>query len=191
MSADGAVPVERAVPAVLAFGSNLPGTLSAPEDQIRRAAHALAGTDGVDGVRPLAASAMYATAPWGVTDQEEFRNCVLVVETTLSPLTLLHHCQDLEQAARRVRSRHWGPRTLDIDIIDYAGVRSEGQWGEELVLPHPWAHQRAFVLAPWLDADPQAVLDGRPVRQLLADLDGGDADALAGIRALPDVRWAP
>ncbi|MGV0869126.1 2-amino-4-hydroxy-6-hydroxymethyldihydropteridine diphosphokinase [Corynebacterium kalidii] len=172
------------LPAVLAFGSNMPGALSGPEEQIRTAAEALAA---VDGVTPVSASAMFATSPWGVTDQDEFRNCVFTVQTTLDPLTLLHHCQGLEQAARRVRDRHWGPRTLDIDVIDYAGVRSDGRWGEELVLPHPWAHQRPFVLVPWLDADPEATLDGRPVREWLAACGGPDD----GIRALPDVRWAP
>lgn len=182
---------DRAVPAVLAFGSNLPGALSGPEEQIRRAADALVA---VEGVVPVSASAMFATPPWGVTDQDEFRNCVLTVRTTLDPLALLRHCQDLEQAARRVRDRHWGPRTLDIDIIDYAGIRSDGQWGEELILPHPWAHQRPFVLVPWLDADPHAVLDGRPVREWLTACEGPEAGASGtaeGIRVLPDVRWAP
>lgn len=173
------------VQAVLAFGSNLAGPLSGPEEQIRVAAATLCD---LDGIRPVAASAMYATPPWGVTDQDEFRNSVLVVETTLEPLELLHRCQDREQDARRVRERHWGPRTLDVDVIDYGGVSGDGRWGEELVLPHPWAHRRPFVLVPWLDADPQAVLSGRPVAQWLEECPEDDS---VGIRALPDVAWGP
>ncbi|MGO3362847.1 MAG: 2-amino-4-hydroxy-6-hydroxymethyldihydropteridine diphosphokinase [Corynebacterium sp.] len=178
--------------AVLALGSNLAGPLSGPEEQIRVAAHALAARPDVT---PVAASAMYATPPWGVTDQDEFRNSILVVDTALEPLDLLHVCQQLEQGARRVRSRHWGPRTLDVDIVavdgERGGVASDGRWGEELVLPHPWAHRRAFVLVPWLDADPDAELSGRPVSRLLEDLEGDDPSETAGIRALPDVAWAP
>ncbi len=169
--------------AVLAFGSNLAGPLSGPEEQIRVAAAALADRTGVT---PVAASAMYATAPWGVTDQAEFRNSVLIVDTTLSALELLHTGQTLEQDARRVRERHWGPRTLDIDLVHIEGATSDT---DELRLPHPWAHERAFVLVPWLDADPHAALSGRAVTEWLAEL-GPDA-ATAGIRALPEVEWAP
>ncbi|HIW91999.1 MAG TPA: 2-amino-4-hydroxy-6-hydroxymethyldihydropteridine diphosphokinase [Candidatus Corynebacterium avicola] len=169
--------------AVVAFGSNLAGPLSGPEEQIRVAAAALADRDGV---APVAASAMYATAPWGVTDQDEFRNSVLVVDTTLSPLELLHLGQSLEQEARRVRERHWGPRTLDIDLVHIEGEASDT---DELRLPHPWAHERAFVLVPWLDADPDAVLSGRPVADWLAEL--GSEAATEGIRPLPEVEWSP
>lgn len=174
--------------AVLAFGSNLAGALSGPEAQIRDAASALVAAGGVT---PVGASAMFATPPWGVTDQDEFRNSVLIVDTTLGPLDLLHRCQDLEQAARRVRQRHWGPRTLDVDIIDVDGTDSAGAWGDELVLPHPWAHRRPFVLVPWLDAagaGGECTLSGRPVREWLEECPAEDS---VGIRALPDVSWAP
>ncbi len=169
--------------AVLAFGSNLAGPLAGPEEQIRVAAAALLARDDVT---PVTASAMFATPPWGVTDQDEFRNSVLIVDTTLSPVDLLHVAQSLEQEARRVRSRHWGPRTLDIDIVDYEGTTCDT---EELVLPHPWAHERGFVLVPWLDADPDAVLSGRTVADRLTD--GDNPVATEGIRALPDVPWGP
>lgn len=181
--------------AVLAFGSNLAGDLGDPVEQIRRAAATVAHRPGVT---VTGASSLYATEPWGVTDQAEFRNCVLLVETDGrigGPLDLLHVCQDREQEARRVRERHWGPRTLDIDLVDVrvdgAEVTSDGRWGEELILPHPWAHERAFVLVPWLEADPGAVLADTTVADLVADLDRRDAGALAGVRRLPDVRWMP
>ncbi|WP_297005484.1 2-amino-4-hydroxy-6-hydroxymethyldihydropteridine diphosphokinase [uncultured Corynebacterium sp.] len=179
--------------AVLAFGANLPGDLGDPVAQIARAASALASTPGI---HVTATSRMFATPPWGVTDQAEFRNCVLLAEVDdalFSPLSLLHRCQDEEQAAHRVRRSHWGPRTLDIDIVSLrtaAGgeVHSDGRWGGELVLPHPWAHERAFVLVPWLDADPDASLGGTPLGELIEACPAPD---VAGVRALSDVAWAP
>lgn len=185
----------RPLQAVLAFGSNLAGDLGDPEEQIRRAAATVAAQPGVT---VTGASALYATAPWGVTDQAEFRNSVLLVEVdgrVGGPLGLLHLCQAREQEARRVRDRHWGPRTLDIDLVsvsvDGVPVRSDGRWGEELILPHPWAHERAFVLVPWVDADPSATLGGVAVSALVADLVRRDPDALGGVRWLADVAWAP
>jgi 2-amino-4-hydroxy-6-hydroxymethyldihydropteridine diphosphokinase len=181
--------------AVVAFGSNLPGDLGDPAEQIRRAARTLAVQPGVT---VTGASAMYATEPWGVTDQAEFRNSVLLIDVADSvggPLGLLHLCQEREQEAHRVRDRHWGPRTLDIDLVSVsaagAEVVSDGRWGEELILPHPWAHERAFVLVPWLDADPSATLRGTPLPELLGGLADGDPASVAGVRRLPDVPWVP
>jgi 2-amino-4-hydroxy-6-hydroxymethyldihydropteridine diphosphokinase len=96
------------VRAVLAFGANLPGDLGDPAAQIAHAAASLASTAGI---RVLASSRMFATPPWGVADQAEFRNCVLIadVEDALfTPLDLLHRCQAEEQAAHRVRARALG-----------------------------------------------------------------------------------
>lgn len=179
--------------AVLAFGANLPGDLGDPAAQIAHAAASLATTPGI-GV--CASSRMFATPPWGVTDQAEFRNCVLVAEVDdalFSPLDLLHRCQAEERDAHRVRDRHWGPRTLDVDLVSLTGgdgreIHSDGRWGGELVVPHPWAHARAFVLVPWRDADPDATLGGVPLDELIDACP--DAD-VAGVRALPDVAWAP
>ncbi|AEK35837.1 2-amino-4-hydroxy-6-hydroxymethyldihydropteridine diphosphokinase [Corynebacterium variabile] len=179
--------------AVLAFGANLPGDLGDPAAQIAHAAASLALTEGI---RVLASSRMFATPPWGVTDQAEFRNCVLIVDVEdalFTPVDLLHRCQAEEQAAHRVRDRHWGPRTLDVDLValySEAGeeIRSDGRWGEELVVPHAWAHARAFVLVPWQDADPSATLGGTPVADLIAACPEED---VSGVRALPDVAWAP
>lgn len=123
----------------------------------------------------VAASPVYATPPWGVTDQDEFLNAVLVVDVEESPLELLHRGQKLEEAAERVRVRHWGPRTLDVDIVQIEGVTSKDP---ELILPHPFAHERAFVLVPWLAADPHAELNGTPVRELIASLDSTEVAAV-------------
>ncbi len=126
----------------------------------------------------VAASPVFATPPWGVTDQDEFLNAVLIVDVDCTPLELLRRGQKLEESAERVRVRHWGPRTLDVDIVQVDGVTSEDP---ELTLPHPYAHERAFVLVPWLAADPDAELDGTPVRQLIADL---DEDEVAAVKEL-------
>lgn len=123
----------------------------------------------------VAASPVYATPPWGVTDQGDFLNAVLIVDVDCTPLELLRRGQKLEEAAERVRVRRWGPRTLDVDIVQIDGVTSDDP---ELTLPHPYAHQRAFVLVPWLAADPEAELNGTPVRELVANLDSDDVAAV-------------
>ena len=153
--------------AVLSIGSNM-------EDR-----HALLQTvfdEFAD--ETIAASPVYATPPWGVTDQDEFLNAVLIVDVDCTPLELLRRGQKLEEAAERVRVRHWGPRTLDVDIVQIDGVTSEDP---ELTLPHPYAHERAFVLVPWLAADEHAQLNGTLVRELIADL---DEDEVAAVKEL-------
>lgn len=153
--------------AVLSIGSNM-------ED--RRALLQTVFDEFAD--ETIAASPVYATPPWGVTDQGDFLNAVLIVDVDCTPLELLRRGQKLEEAAERVRVRHWGPRTLDVDIVQVDGVTSEDP---ELTLPHPYAHERAFVLVPWLAADPDAELDGTPVRELIADL---DEDEVAAVKEL-------
>ena len=123
----------------------------------------------------VAASPVYATPPWGVTDQDEVLNAVLIVDVDCTPLELLRRGQKLEEAAERVRVRHWGPRTLDVDIVQIDGVTSDDP---ELTLPHPYAHERAFVLVPWLAADEHAELNGTPVRELIAGLDEDEVAAV-------------
>lgn len=112
----------------------------------------------------VAASSIYATPPWGVEDQDEFLNAVLIVDVDETPMELLKRGQALEQAAERKRIRHWGPRTLDVDIVCIEGVTSDDP---KLTLPHPYAHERNFVLVPWLEADPRATLNGRPLSELI------------------------
>lgn len=128
----------------------------------------------------VAASSLYATAPWGKTDQPDFLNQSLLIDAPLSPSQLLHQCQALEAAANRVRTERWGPRTLDVDIVDIEGYTSDDP---VLTVPHPRAHLRAFVLAPWLELDPDATLGGERVADLLAGL---DAEEREGVRRLED-----
>lgn len=127
-----------------------------------------------------AASSIYRTPAWGVEDQPDFLNAILLVEVDQTPLELLHCGQELENAAGRVRVQKWGPRTLDVDIVaawdsDTTEITSDT---EELRLPHPHAHQRAFVLQPWLEVNPDAVLGGQRVAELLDELSD---DEKAGI----------
>lgn len=126
----------------------------------------------------VAASSLYATAPWGKTDQPDFLNQSMLIDAPLTPTQLLRECQALEEAANRVRVERWGPRTLDVDIVDIAGYTSNDP---DLTVPHPRAHLRAFVLAPWLEIDPDATLGGERVADLLARLDPAERD---GVRRL-------
>lgn len=128
----------------------------------------------------VAASPVYATPPpWGVENQDEFLNAVLIVEVEETPLGLLRRGQRLEAAAERKRIQKWGPRTLDVDIVDISSFTSTDP---RLVVPHPYARERAFVLVPWLAADPDATLAGTPpLDTLIADL---DPEEVAAIRPL-------
>ncbi|BCL22069.1 2-amino-4-hydroxy-6-hydroxymethyldihydropteridine diphosphokinase [Streptomyces tuirus] len=146
--------------AVIALGSNLGNRL----ETLQGAVDALGDTPGlrIKGVSPV-----YETEPWGVDpgSQPAYFNAVVVLKTTLPPSSLLERAHAVEEAFHRVRDEHWGPRTLDVDIVSYADVVSDDP---QLTLPHPRAHERAFVLAPWHDLDPEAQLPGRgPVAGLL------------------------
>lgn len=134
--------------AVLALGSNL----GESEDTLERAvADLVAG-----GVQLVRASGLYRTAPvGGPVGQPDFVNAVIEVATDLGAYELLKLCNAVEAAHHRERLVRWGPRTLDIDVIDYDGVISEDP---VLTLPHPRAQERAFVLVPWAQMDPQAYL---------------------------------
>lgn len=145
--------------AVLALGSNL----GARNDTLSAAV-----ADLVDPpeVRLLAISPIVQTkAVGGPPDQPDFLNMVIAVETSLSPHELLAHCHAVEQKHLRVRAVHWGPRTLDVDVISYGELVSSDP---DLTLPHPRAAERAFVLYPWSLIDPAAELNGVRVGELAA-----------------------
>lgn len=115
----------------------------------------------------LAISPVYSTAPWGGVEQDDFLNAVLLIRAD-DPDKLLQRTQELERDARRVREVRWGPRTLDVDIVDFDGI---SRTSPDLILPHPRAQERAFVLAPWADVEPDATLPGYgPIRELLSAL---------------------
>jgi 2-amino-4-hydroxy-6-hydroxymethyldihydropteridine diphosphokinase len=156
--------------AVLSLGSNLGD----------RFAHLRSAVVGF-GAAARAASAVYETAPWGGVEQDDFLNAVLVVEDPgVDAWGWLRRGQELERAAERMREVRWGPRTLDVDVVTVDGpdgpVLSDHP---ELQLPHPGTPERATVLRPWLDIEPDAVLPGHgPVAALLAALGPGAEDGM-------------
>ncbi len=96
----------------------------------------------------VARSSLYRSAPMGPADQPDYLNAVAELDTQLAPLALLDALQDIEQAQRRVRSRRWGPRTLDLDLLLYGDRQIDLP---RLQVPHPGLHQRCFVLLPLLE----------------------------------------
>lgn len=141
---------------------------------------------GVDALRDtpdvvvVSVSPVYSTTPVDAPDDsEDFLNIVLLADTTLSVKTLLERCHAVEDAFGRQRSVRGAPRTLDVDLITYGDKVIEE---EDLVVPHPRAHERAFVLVPWLDIEPDAQLVGHGrVADLVAQLD------CTGVKRLDDV----
>ena len=131
--------------AVLSIGSNLDDRLA----HLRSVVAALG---------PVAVSPVYETAPWGGIEQDDYLNAIVVVDDPgTDAYGWLARARELERAADRIREVRWGPRTLDVDVIDVDGSSNADP---ELTLPHPRAHERAFVLVPWADVDPDAVLPG-------------------------------
>src|SRR4051812_20849191 len=160
--------------AVLSLGANLgdrAGTL--------RAALSALEDDGL-----VARSMLYETPPWGPVEQPPYLNAIAVVRGPRDARGWLALAGELEQAAGRTREVRWGARTLDVDVVtvtedDGTPVLSDDP---QLTLPHPRAHERAFVLVPWLSLDPAAELPGRgKVADLLAAL---PPDDVAGVQ-----RW--
>jgi 2-amino-4-hydroxy-6-hydroxymethyldihydropteridine diphosphokinase len=158
--------------AVLSLGSNLGD----------RQAFLKSVIDGL-GDAVVAVSGVYETKPWGVRDQPDFLNAVCIVDDPARDhWAWLRAGQTLEQAAGRVRELRWGPRTLDVDVVTVDDVRSTDP---ELLLPHPGTPDRASVLIPWLEIEPDATLPGYgEVRDLLTALPAADR---SGVRLRPDL----
>jgi 2-amino-4-hydroxy-6-hydroxymethyldihydropteridine diphosphokinase len=128
------------------------------------------------GLALVAVSPVYETAPVGGPQQPDYLNAVLIATTTLPAHAVLERCHGVEAVFGRVRDETWGPRTLDLDIIVYGDVVSDDP---ELTLPHPRAHERAFVLAPWHDIDPDAEIPSwGQVSDLLAKIGSADIQRL-------------
>ena len=153
--------VPTAVTAIIALGSNQGDR----EELLRDAVRAI---DALDGVRVTAASGIVETPALklhGVDeDAPSYLNAVVIAEATLSPEELLQRLHGIEAHLGRVREEVWGDRTIDLDLIDFGGI---ARHNETITLPHPRAWQRAFVLAPWLQVQPDAVLTGGPIADLL------------------------
>ncbi|MEF2550622.1 2-amino-4-hydroxy-6-hydroxymethyldihydropteridine diphosphokinase [Aurantimonas sp. A2-1-M11] len=137
-------------------------------DPAANMAAALRRIDARDDTAVAAVSRLYRTPPWGKTDQPDFVNACAAVDTTLSPPELLALCLATERAFKRERRERWGPRTLDLDVLDYAGMPHAD---ETLTLPHPRVTERAFVLVPLGDIAPELTFDGRSVADWIAAAD--------------------
>jgi len=156
---------------VLSLGSNLGD----------RMAHLQIGIDvlAAGDLTCLAVSGVFETEPVGGPEQDDYLNAVLLADSSLPAHDILRLCVAAETAAGRERAVRWGPRTLDADVIICGDDVSTDP---ELTLPHPSAHERAFVLVPWLEADPRAVLPGwGKVADLVA------AVGTAGVRPRPEL----
>jgi 2-amino-4-hydroxy-6-hydroxymethyldihydropteridine diphosphokinase len=160
--------------AVLSLGANLGDRAGA-----LRAAFTALKADGL-----VARSVLYETPPWGPVEQPPYLNAIAIVRGPRDAAGWLARARELEQAAGRTREVRWGARTLDVDVVavtgdDGAPVLSADP---ELTLPHPRAHERAFVLVPWLNLEPTAELPGHgKVAELVATLPPDDVAAV--------VRW--
>ena len=159
---------------VYSVGSNLGdrlGNLQGAVDAIR---------DTPDVIVVDVSSVYESAAVGGPADSPPFLNLVIVAETTLDPRTLLERAQAIEDAYGRVREERWGPRTLDVDLIMVGkNVTSEA----DLTVPHPLAHERGFVLVPWLEVDPTGVLPGKgPIDTLASGVD------TSGVRRREDLQ---
>ena len=157
--------------ALIALGGNV-GDVRSTFDQ------AIAMLSDGPEVRITARSSDYRTPPWGVTDQPPFTNAVIAVSTTLAPQQLLARAQACERALGRDRAReqHWGPRTIDLDILAYDDLVLNDA---TLTLPHPHLFERAFVLVPLAEIAPDRIIAGIRVSDALKRVD------MAGIEKLP------
>lgn len=132
--------------AVIALGANLGN----PKEQMDLAISLLRESTEV-----IAVSSYIETAPVSDIEQPNYLNAVCIIESELPALDLLALLHGIEKALGRERNERWGPRTIDLDLIQYGNLLSSAQ---ELELPHPRAHERLFVLQPWHSIEPEAIL---------------------------------
>jgi len=155
--------------AFIGLGSNLDN----PESQVKRAIQAL---NGLPGSSVQAVSSLYRSAPMGPQDQPDYVNAVVQLATGLLPEELLDQLQRVEQVHGRERGQHWGPRTLDLDILLYDDDVIET---ERLQIPHPGLALRNFVLCPLVEIDDRIEVPGLGnVKALLEQCPGGDLERL-------------
>ena len=159
--------------AFVALGSNL-------DDPAAHVRGGLAALARLPHTRVTAQSSLYRTAPVGYADQPDFVNAVAAIETTLAPHALLEALLDIERAHGRVRTYRNAPRTLDLDVLLYDDVVVDD---ENLTIPHPRLHERAFVLLPLAEIAPQRLVPGcGTVADLVAAIDARGIERM-GVRA--------
>ena len=158
----------------LGLGSNLTNELGSP---IMHLQQAVEGLRQHEHVRNLCVSSFYASAPMGPQDQPDFINAVVRIETSLTPIALLDVCQALEQSAKRARLRHWGERSLDVDLLLYGQATIDEP---RLTVPHAGLTERNFVLIPLKELAPDILIAGRPIQ------DYPQASDWTGLKVLAD-----
>ncbi len=121
-----------------------------------------------EGVEVTGVSSFFETDPWGFEDQEAFLNIAVAVKTILEPLVLLELCQHIEKELKRVRLVHWGPRTIDVDILTYEEYTSQSA---ELTVPHARMTERGFVLVPLAELAPDLIVNGKTISDWLSEVD--------------------
>jgi len=134
-----------------------------------RESYLKAATDAVcklEKTRTISSSSIYETEPWGVKDQNRFLNQVIEIETELTPLDLLAACQNIERNLKRRKTKRWGPREIDVDLLLYGKSVIDN---ELIQIPHPSFQERRFVLVPLSEIAPQLEVPGlgRSVQELL------------------------
>jgi len=132
--------------AVIALGANIGN----PKEQMDIAVALLK-----ESLEVSAVSSYFTTAPVGGPEQPDYLNAVCIADSELPAADLLALLHGIEKALGRERIEHWGPRTIDLDLIQYGSLLS---YADELLLPHPRAHERRFVLEPWSEIEPDALL---------------------------------
>ena len=150
----------------LALGSNI-------GDKEANLNDAIAAIGDITETRVTRVSQYYQTAPWGDLDQDWFLNACAKVETELPPLPLLSALKDIESSLGRTKTRRWGPRVIDIDILTYDTVAMAE---DTLTIPHPRMTERAFVLVPLAEIWPDLRVNGQSIETLLAQLSREDGD---------------
>ena len=149
------------VKAFLSLGSNM-------GDRLEYLSKAIDKIAEIQGCNILNKSRVYETEPWGYENQEAFLNLCISIETYLSPYELLESLQTIELELDRVRKIHWGPRTIDIDILLFDDIICED---DKLTIPHPRMRERAFVLIPLYDIEKNLIIDGIKLEDLINKID--------------------
>ena len=162
---------EEPVFAALSLGGNLGDVRAAFSFALERLALA-------PGVAVVATSSVYRTAPWGKLDQPDFLNMATLLRVTIAPRALLDLCLSIEREQGRARLEHWGPRTLDIDVLTYGDLVVEEPG---LTIPHPRLQDRAFVLTPLAEIAPDTVVRGVRVAEWCSGMAGQGVERVAGL----------
>ncbi len=149
----------KPVEAYVSIGSNI-------GDKERHLVLAVENLGSLENTQLKAVSSLYCSAPVGFLAQDDFLNAAVKVETSLEPFELLHGLQQIEADMGRVRTLRWGPRVIDLDIVLFGAIQIDVP---ELQIPHPRMKERAFVLVPLAEVEPDMLLAGTPIDDLIKE----------------------